>query len=247
MKKIKALLMNVMSMLMWNVRTAHAEGEGTGDGTSPAGDESTKKTPTIDFEVLIANARKEEKEKLYPEITKLKTQNEDKTKRVNELLLAIVEKDEALKQKDLRIAELEKGSGKGDSEEVKSLKIKVAELENIVAQKDGEVAKTKLEAFKTVKVSEAGGQLIPELVMGNSEEEIIASIEKSKQRYVEIVGSVKGTVVVTPKDSTQIKPANPNTQMFNEQVNAMDIKGLNMYTPEGRKAYAEMRSKMNLK
>jgi hypothetical protein len=245
MKKIKALLMNVMSMMMWNVRTAHAEGE----ETPPAGSETTPpatKSPTIDFEELIAKARKEEKEKLYPEINKLKTQAEEKTKRVNELLLAIVEKDEALKQKDSEIAQLKKGSGQGDSEEVKALKIKVAELENIVAQKDGEVTKTKLEAFKTVKVAEAGGQLIPELVMGNSEEEILASIEKSKQRYVEIVGSVKGTVVVTPKDSTQIKPANPNMQKFNEQVNAMDIKGINMYSPEGRKQYAEMRKQMGL-
>ena len=42
---------------------------------------------TVNYEQLIAQARREEKEKLYPQIEKLKAQAEVLTKQVNEALL----------------------------------------------------------------------------------------------------------------------------------------------------------------
>lgn len=247
MKNIKALLVNVMTMLMWNVRTARAdEGAPAGEGT-PAPEGTPATAPTVNFEELISKARKEEKEKLYPEINKLKAQVEEKVKRINELLIALGEKDEIIKGKDSEIAGLKKNSKATESDEIKALKVKIAKLENALSDKESEIASIKLEAYKTAKIAEAGGELIPELVTGRTPEEIDLAIEKSKARYAEIVGRVKNTVVVNQKPSTEIPPANPNTQAFYNQINTMDIAGLSMFDKNSRSQYSEMRKQLGLK
>jgi len=246
MKNIKALLVNVMTMLMWNVRTARAdEGAPAGEG-APAPEGTPAPAPTVNFEELISKARKEEKEKLYPEINKLKAQVEEKVKRINELLIALGEKDEIIKGKDSEIAELKKNSKATESDEIKALKVKIVELENALSDKDNEIASIKLEAYKTAKIAEAGGELIPELVTGGTPEEIDLAIEKSKARYAEIVGRIKNTVA-QQKPSTEIPPANPNTQAFYNQINTMDIAGLSMFDKNSRSQYSEMRKQLGLK
>lgn len=249
MNKIKALLMNVLLIMKWNVRTARAdEGQVPTEGSNPTDGIATQTTaPTVNFEELISKARKEEKEKLYSEINKLKGQVDEKVKRINDLLIAIGEKDELLKGKESEIAELKKGSKVSESEEVKNLKLKITELENSLAMKDSEVASIKIESYKAQKIAEAGGELIPELVTGSTTEEIDLAIENSKTKYAEIVGRVKETVVVTQKPSTQIPPVNPNTQAFNQSVAQMDIAGMSMFDKNSRAQYAEMRKTMGLK
>ena len=78
---------------------------------------------TMNFEQLIAQARREEKEKLYPQIEKLKAQVEVLTKQSNEALLAkgAVEKE---------LADLKESQKKGDSEEVTKLKAQVEALKS---------------------------------------------------------------------------------------------------------------------
>ena len=78
---------------------------------------------TMNFEQLIAQARREEKEKLYPQIEKLKAQAEVLTKQVNEALLAkgAVEKE---------LADLKESQKKGDNEEVTKLKAQVEALKS---------------------------------------------------------------------------------------------------------------------
>lgn len=229
---------------------AQPDGETTPAPTTPAeptGQTTAQTQPSIDFESLIAKARKEEKEKLYPEIAKLKEEAEKKVARVNELLLAIGQKDEIISQKDKEIKELKSGSKKTESQEVQELKIQIADLENKLAEKDGEISTIKITSYKERKIAEAGGEIIPELVSGMSEEEIDLAIEKAKERYKEIVSKVapqKQTVA----NSNSIPPANPNTQNFNNnQVNAMNLSGINLYTPEGRAEYAKMRSQLGMK
>lgn len=221
----------------------------TQEPTQPT--EPIVKAPTVDFEALISKARQEEKDKLYPEINKLKGEQEKKVTRINELLIVIGEKDETIKQKDSEIAELKKAnSTKSDSEEVKTLKLKLAELENNLAIKDQEVSQIKLESYKTNKIVEvrnSGADLIQELVYGNSPEEIDASIELAKAKYAEIANRVKGTVVVNPtKPSTEIPPANPNLGTFQTQVEGLTNGRVNMFDPKQRAQYAEMRAKMGV-
>lgn len=209
---------------------------------------NTSASPTVNFESLISKARQEEKDKLYPEITRLKGELVAKTNRINELLLSLGEKDEIIKQKDVKIAELEKDSKKSQSEEVKSLNNKIEELTNTIALKDAEIASLKIEGYKTQKINEAQGKLIPELVVGNTPDEIDASIERAKQRYAEILAQVQSSAKPATQNSTQVPPVNPNVQNINNQtVNTMDLMGVSMFDKNARAQYAEMRAKLGLK
>ena len=88
----------------------------SGDGS---GEEGEKKDP-INFEQLIASARKEEKDKLYPRIKKLEDENKDLVKNSNDYLVKI-----GTLQKE--IDELK--SKKGDNEEITKLQSQIATLE----------------------------------------------------------------------------------------------------------------------
>lgn len=89
------------------------------DEENPTGEGSQS---TVNFEHLIAQARKEEKDKLYGQIEKLKAQVEVLTKQNNESLLA---KGKA----ETELAELKEKANKGDSKELTKLKEQVAKLE----------------------------------------------------------------------------------------------------------------------
>lgn len=219
---------------------------GQASGSTPA-EPTTSNAPTVNFEQLISKARQEEKEKLYPEIQKLKTQNEDKVGRINELLLSIGEKDETIKNLQGEIAELKKDSNKSVSEEVRAKDLKIIELQNLIEAKDNEVASIKLEAYKAQKLAEAGADVIPEMVTGTTPEEIDLSIESSKAMFARIASQVKGSVVVTQKTSNEIPMPNPNVASFNNQVSQLDLGQIDMFSKEGKAQYAQMRQQLGLK
>lgn len=108
-KKMKAAWNTVRGSFLF---FAHAD-EADGGKVNP---------PAVDYEQLIAKARQEEKNKLYPEIQKLKAQNEALTQQSNENLLA---KGRAEAELEALKAQIEKG----ESEEVTKLKAKVEALE----------------------------------------------------------------------------------------------------------------------
>ena len=89
---------------------AFADEGGEPDGAEP------KTTPTINYEDLIAKARKEEKEKQYKAIEKLKTQANTLTEQHNNDLLKIADLEKQLKDANDKLTT----AGKGDSEEVKN-------------------------------------------------------------------------------------------------------------------------------
>ena len=254
MKINKTLTEKMLSIITNVVRKAKAEEGDT--PTQPDGGEpnsastippATPAQPSIDFESLISKARKEEKEKLYPEITKLKEELDKKVTRINELLLAIGEKDEIISQKDKELKEAKADSKKSESQEVKELNLKITGLENKLAEKEGEISNIKLDSYKASKMAEAKGEIIPELVTGSSEEEIDLAVERAKERYKEIVSKIAVPPAKT-QNSNSIPPVNPNTQSFdNSQVNVADLSSINLYTPEGKAEYARMRAQMGLK
>lgn len=244
--------MKTNKTLMWKLRNVFIkevladEGVQANEGNDPVA--PAQASPAINFEDLILKARKEEKEKLYPQITKLKEEVQAKTARINELLISNAEANEALKAKE---AELNKVKTTVDTntavnDEIIKLQNRVNELEADLAVKDLEVKTVKLDAFKKEKISEVNGKLIPELVVGNSEEEILASIEIAKTRYDEIVGQVQGTVVVSQKPS-QPTVVNPNTAKFQDGVVQAELSQMSLFDPNSRAKYAELRKQMGLK
>lgn len=187
-------------------------GDDTGDAGSDQSDEGSgskkkkKSSSTLNFEDLIQKARKEEKQKQYSVIQKLKTQNKSLTEQHNTDLLVVAE----LKEKVANLEESIEKAGKGDSEAVTELKKQISSLKKekdtlekkVKEFEDAEVPdreaiekevraeleeEYKVKTHKAEKIAELGDQLlVPELVMGTTVEQIDASIEKALERSKEI-------------------------------------------------------------
>lgn len=110
---------------------------------------------------------------------------------------------------DSKVAELVKA---GDTEKAKEEQAKVDELKkelDLTAKKlevmedagakaikevqtlRGEITKKELDNYRLKKISEAGGDIIPELVSGNTVEEIDASVAVAKKKHEEYEASLR--------------------------------------------------------
>lgn len=226
-------------------RTIKAKAETEGEGTEPK-QEGTEPTPQppVNFEELIAKARKEEKDKLYPQIDGYKKQVADMTTLHNNTLLEMASKDKMIEDLQKQIKEL--SETKATPEDVNQLanQIQTLQLENQAlkeAQVDVEAltqsinSEWEVKLYREQKLREVGNVVIPELVSGNTKEEIDNSIELSKQRYAEIVQGARGGQPYVPA-------SNVSTKSYSiKDVNPLDIR--NMSAEE----WAEKRKSLGLK
>jgi hypothetical protein len=244
MKKNKVLLQKVLTLLsglrLAPFRLVFAEGEepGAEPGVTPA----PAPTPTINYETLIAEARKQEKDKLYPQIEKLKAEKEALVQKNNALLIESGEKDLKIRDLEKQLADAVKG--KADPEEIKTLKETIKAKEAEVDTLKKEINSGKLEAFKKAKIAEANGQLIEDLVAGSTEEEIIASIELSKKAFQSVASKF---AQVNPAQAFQVPTPVANSNSGNgASVNLGDVtlEQIQQMTP---KEYGEWRKQQGLK
>lgn len=219
---------------------------------------------TVNYEQLIAQARREEKEKLYLQIEKLKAQAEVLTKQVNEALLAkgAVEKE---------LADLKDSQKKGDSEEVAKLKAQVEALKsenenlkkNTVSEED---LRKKLEEEYQVKLyakdklAENKDKILSvfaEKVVGNTKEEIDSAIEKAIESSNEIRKELgvedkkdlkkKGKNSEEKKESkSQNNPPAPNPQGGEGEKGKFDLEYIQSLDPRSEE-YAKWRKSVGLK
>ena len=219
----------------------------------------------VNYEQLIAQARREEKEKLYPQIEKLKAQVEVLTKQSNEALLAkgAVEKE---------LADLKESQKKGDSEEVTKLKAQVEALKsdnenlkkNTVSEED---LRKKLEEEYQVKLyakdklAENKDKILSvfaEKVVGNTKEEIDLAIEKVIASSDEIrkelgVEDKKKSEKKDSKDNkgkkennSQNNPPAPNPQGGEGDKGKFDLEYIQSLDPRSEE-YAKWRKSVGLK
>lgn len=218
--------------------------------------------PTINYEDLIAKARKEEKEKQYKNIEKLKAQVSTLTEQHNNDLLKVADLEKKLQEANEKLTK----AGSGDSEEIKTLKDAIKGLEKDKADLDKKVKeyeskppvdKEAIEAevrqqleteyevktYKATKMLELKDDiLVPELVFGNTKEEIDANIQLALDRSAEIK---KNLGINTNKSGkrTPKSPANPSvsgvqdTEISMEKLATMDVR-----SPE----YAQLRKQLGL-
>jgi hypothetical protein len=220
---------------------------------------------TMNFEHLIAQARREEKEKLYPQIEKLKAQAEVLTKQINEALLA---KGAAEKE----LADLKESQKKGDSEEVTKLKAQIEALKsdnenlkkNTVSEED---LRKKLEEEYQVKLyakdklAENKDKILSvfaEKVVGNTKEEIDLAIEKAIASSDEIrkelgVEDKKKPEKKDNKDNkgkkennSQNNPPAPNPQGGEGEKGKFDLEYIQSLDPRSEE-YAKWRKSVGLK
>lgn len=150
------------------------------DGTNDGGN----KTPQVNYEELIAKARKEEKQKLYGEIEGLKSQVKMLTENNNKLLLEKAEAEKALEQ-------FKQDSKNGNDETVKELEAKIE-----VLQGELETVKKAKEELESNKVDE---KEIREKI--EAEYEIKDYVKTEKEKYDKVIlNHLKDTVKGATKE-----------------------------------------------
>ena len=77
---------------------------------------------TINYEDLIARARKEEKDKLYPKLEKLELDNKDLVAKHNQALISIGEKDTEISRLKAELEQARTNSTTSNNQEITNLK-----------------------------------------------------------------------------------------------------------------------------
>ncbi len=231
--------------------TAKAE---EGDVTTPTADPVATSTPnttgtTINVEDLMAKARKEEKDKLYPRIEQLEKALDSMTKSNNENLIKVATLEKDLNDKESEsLTKLRK--------EVKDLKekLKVAE-ESTVSEESirAEIEKEyEVKFYKSEKLNELKDAILPtftDLIDGKTVEEIDTNIEVAKTKTLEtkkLLGLVddEGNPII--KDTTQTPPPkpktmNPSNESISSTFNEESVRSMT------REDYAKWRESKGLK
>ena len=245
---------------------ALAEEPSGDDNTSGEDDPDNSSKSTINYEDLISKARKEEKEKQYKAIEKLKGQVNTLTQQHNDDLLVVAGLKADLEKANAKLST----AGDGDTEAVKTLKgevstltkekkdleVKVAEYEANKPVSKEEVEKevrAELEAeyevrtYKAEKMAELKDDiLVPELVMGDTKEAIDATITQALERSKQIrenLGLADGGKK-KPEKRTPKSVSNPSvTSVQDNQYSYEYLASLDVSSPE----YAEVRKQLGLK
>lgn len=239
---------------------AFADEGGEGDG----GSKGEGVQATINYEDLIAKARKEEKEKQYKAIEKLKTQVGTLTEQHNNDLVKIADLEKKLKDANDKLTK----AGSGDSEEVKTLKETIKGLEKDKKELDDKVKdfeshkpvdreeveaqvraeleeEYKVKTYKAEKLLELKDDiLVPELVMGKTIEEVDSTIKIALERSAKIKESlgVKDKEQKPPK-RTPKTPSPSTNEEFGGKYTIEYLASLDVSSPE----YAKVRKELGLK
>ena len=209
--------------------------------------EEVKTTPVVNYEDLIAKARKEEKDKLYSQLQGKDSKINDLTEKNNSLLLGLSSKDEEIKALKNEIKGLKSANTKSENETIRGLEddknnllatidqlkneqVQIEEIENRIKEE------YEVKLYRMEKLNSVGDEIISELVTGTTKEEIDASFEVAKAKY----DSIKERYV--SKSTQSIPVANVDTSSLNaNSINATDISKM---SPS---EWAEYRAKLGLK
>ena len=178
----------------------------------------TQSTSKFYTEDDLARVRAQEKDKLYPQIDKLKSELEElKRQREEELAAQIAEKEardaaaRAEAEAEMDVRELLK---KKENEWTEQLERERQERERAFALLEREKAFAELQAFRQQKLEQERDYIIPELldlVTGDSPEEVNASIESLKERSARILESAQQAMQSARKEMTGSRVTAPPT------------------------------------
>lgn len=248
---------------------AHADDgtEGEGGGTPPAQGLSMAQVQS-----MIETARKEEKDKLYGDIEKLKSEKKTLQDANTGYLKVVSERDQQITTLTAEVTALKDSQGKSQTEQLTAAEAKIAELQGALSAKDaewtGKLEMMKLEAVKSSLLATAGKEIIPALVTGNTEAEIRAAYVASRKMYFEIKGvevddqgnpkataTPPGTPPATPPGTPPATPpATPAPAPAPGTAGGLDVDGMlkrldelkPMSSREDAKEYTEIRKKLGL-
>jgi len=172
----------------------------------------------------IEAARKDEKEKLYPQIKKLAEENDKKSSELQTLqeqLANVSSKftkiSEAFVDKPEPTPEEKARATFDDIQKMRE------DLLNQKAAFEQEIKQAKLDLFKEKKMAEYGNELIAELVVGNSEAEIEASVQKANETYTKMKEKFAQELAQTEKERKKTTKLPPNRVPSSEPSGELEI------------------------
>jgi chromosome segregation ATPase len=188
----------------------------------------------------LAKVRSQEKEKLYPQIDKLKEELEDlKRQREEEARMKAEQaaQEEAARkaaaEDDLDVRSLLKTK---ETEWQEQLERERQERERAFALLEREKAFADLQNYRAQRLDQERESIIPELVdlvTGNTQEEVEASINGLKERSARILESAQSAMQNARKEMTGTRVTAPSagpleTNSENRQFTAEDISSMSM-------------------
>jgi hypothetical protein len=192
----------------------------------------------------ISNTNETEKNKLYETLDHTKQELKKKDSELQRLQK--IEEEKQKQEEDKRLAAL--SNDERTAEQIKQLNGKLGQMvegfDLLKKQTDEKLRQKDLEVYREKLVLGAKGEIIPEMVVGNSIEELDKAFQRSKDRYGTILQEAKAKIVPdktqdTPNNkkpvSTEIPQDNTPTKQFAEK-SASDI--MNM-SPEEFATYKD--------
>lgn len=167
----------------------------------------------------VEKARQEEKDKLYPQIQELKAgikelQDHIRAERDEKDRMKREAEEEAERRRVAKLSENEK-----QTELLKKLEEQLREQnderERFRKELEQRDQKDRLTRYRESQIKLAGDEILPELVSGNSEEEIDRSIEIAKARYKELEDRFKQRSGAQVKNN--LRTTNPGTEALEEE------------------------------
>jgi len=220
------------------------------DNTVVADAPTTKATSKFYTEDDLAKVRSQEKEKLYPQIDKLKEELDTiKKEREAEIAARAAEAEAKAKaqqealESDMDVRSLLKQK---EAEWQEQLERERQERERAFALLEREKSFADLQSYRTQRVEAERDNIIPELldlISGNTREELDSSIEGLRERSAKILESAQSAMQNARKEMTGTRvttpPAGPlETNMEQRNFTAEDISTMSMND------YAKYRSKL---
>jgi hypothetical protein len=237
------------------------EPQATDPGPAPkASGAEPRYIPESEVNALIEKARQQEKDKLYPTISKADERSQAMEAELKELrkFQKKQEADEAARTKavdDAKRAQEEAELSakdllaKRDQEFNDRLEALQRENELRVATMEQEVKFNQLQAYIQRRAMEESSNIVPELVdfiSGNNPEEVEASIEILKTKSAAIADAARGARSAQLRQQPGVAPVSgangvtPLDQPGDRQVTAEDIRGMSMQD------FAALRKKINM-
>lgn len=208
--------------------------------------------PAFNFEQLIAQARKEEKEKLYPEINRLKEELRIMTTNNNNNLLEVAKLKEELEK--IKANNNESTEITGLKEELENVRNEYEDFKkNTVSEEDLRAILEKEYEVKAYLMEQkaANKNLILPMFFDSIEGETKEDIDNSIKKAIEMTNKAKEQLNVTTdiiQGNTSVPPVvNPNGGIHKDSLDVGFLANLDLKTPEGKRQYEEWRKKQGLR
>lgn len=197
---------------------------------------STDITKDSAVQKLVEEARKDEKEKLYAKLEALSTENARKNDELKTL-------QEQLSQFDSKFSKLseafvEKKEPTPEERAAATLSDIQKMRESLLAEKNAferDIKQAKLDLFKEKQMAKFGDELIPEIISGSTEEEILESVKQSNATYKAMRERILSELADQEKEKRRGTKLPPNNVPSSEPAgvpemdeNAKKIQGMSL-------------------